>query len=71
MITSVNVGVKVGLCLPRKIDATSVARRPKFCLQRQSTYHLRSTSLAFAMNVVRMVTLLKNFLIFYIYFQSQ
>jgi len=45
-------GVNVGLCLPRSTFATSAANLPTVWPSASTTYHLRSTLAAFAMNVV-------------------
>lgn len=45
--------MNVGLFLPRKIEATTVERRPKGISVASMTYHLRSTSPALAIYVVR------------------
>ena len=46
-------GVNVGLFLPRSTEATTADRRPKGTSVASTTYHLRSTSPALAIYVVR------------------
>src|SRR5439155_1396970 len=44
-------GTKFGLCFPRRIDATRLAKRPRTCPSASRTNHFRSISLSFGIGV--------------------
>src|SRR5437867_3776385 len=52
------LGAKVALCLPRRIVATCVARRPSVAPSASTTRHARCTSLAFGAYVFTFLLLL-------------
>src|SRR5256885_3418370 len=55
------LGAKVALCLPRRIVATCVARRPSVAPSASTTRHSRCTSLAFGAYVFISASLVRFF----------